>query len=165
MTTMAQPDVVVTGPVEVHLDVHVAAAPDSASAANSASTACRPPRPATGVCSRGWQAFGTVARVGGEATGSYSRRAGPLPDRRGHRRGRGRPAQPLKTGDVVAPPTPVDALSAARAALSGDACGQAKARNGAGEAIRVLPVARAAARHDRRRSAQPDAQPHLHCCG
>lgn len=44
---------------------------------------------------------------------------------------------------------PVDALSAARAALSGDACGQAKARNGAVEAIRVLRVARASARHDR----------------
>jgi transposase len=71
MTAMAQTGVVVTGGVEVHLDVHVAAAPDSPSAANSASTACRPPRPATGVCLPGWQAFGTVARVGIEATGSY----------------------------------------------------------------------------------------------
>jgi transposase len=44
---------------------------------------------------------------------------------------------------------PVDAIAAARAALSGDAHGAAKTRNGAVEAIRVLRVARSSARHDR----------------
>jgi transposase len=83
MTTMAQTDVVVTGGVEVHLDVHVAAAPDGIVGqlgVNSLSTT-----PTGYRCLLEWLAsFGTVVRVGVEATGSYSRWAGCLSGRRGH---------------------------------------------------------------------------------
>jgi len=47
---------------------------------------------------------------------------------------------------------PLDAIEAARAALSGRAKGQAKTRNGSVEAIRVLRVARSSARKDRVRA-------------
>jgi transposase len=149
MTTMAQTDVVVTGGVQVHLDVHVAAALDGIGGqlgVKSLSTTLAGYRRLLA-----WLAsFGTVVRVGVEATGSYSAGLGWLstwPPRA--LTWSSRPTQPFKTGDGAAPPTPVDAVSAARAALSGNACGQAKARNGAVEAIRVLRVARACARHDR----------------
>jgi transposase len=94
------------------------------------------------------RSFGTVGRVGVEGTGSYG--AGlarylsgqgvevievDCPNRQNRRR-RGKS-------------DPVDAVSAARSALSGDASAQAKARNGAAEAIRVLRVARSSAGHDR----------------
>ena len=92
--------------------------------------------------------FGTLARVGVEGSGSYGAglarflgHAGvtvievDCPNRQNRRR-RGKN-------------DPIDALSAARATLSGDAAGLAKARNGAVEMIRVLRVARNSARHDR----------------
>ena len=44
---------------------------------------------------------------------------------------------------------PQDAITAARAALSGDACGEAKTRDGSVESMRVLRVARASARKGR----------------
>ena len=44
---------------------------------------------------------------------------------------------------------PQDAISAARAALSGDACGEAKTRDGNVESMRVLRVARSSARKGR----------------
>jgi hypothetical protein len=44
---------------------------------------------------------------------------------------------------------PLDAVSAARAALSGRASGVPKGRDGAVEAIRVLMVAKKSARHER----------------
>ncbi len=97
----------------------------------------------------GWlNSFGHLARVGVEGSGSYGaglarflHDAGvpvievDCPNRQNRRR-RGKN-------------DPIDALSAARATLSGDASGLAKTRNGAVEAIRVLRVARNSARHDR----------------
>ena len=92
--------------------------------------------------------LGHLARVGVEGSGSYGAGlarfladAGVMvvevdcPNRQNRRR-RGKR-------------DPVDALSAARATLSGDASGLAKARNGAVEMIRVLRVARNSARRDR----------------
>jgi transposase len=86
-------------------------------------------------------AFGTVAIVGVEGTGSYGAGLAALlhehhvrivevdrPDRRARRR-KGKS-------------DPLDALMAARAALSGDADGTPKSRTGPVEAIRVLRVAR-----------------------
>lgn len=52
-------------------------------------------------------------------------------------------------GAAPASPTPLDAIEAARAALSGRANGQAKSRDGAVEAIRVLVVAKRSARQAR----------------
>jgi transposase len=95
--------------------------------------------------------FGTVVLVGVEGTGSYgaglSRWLHTLdidvvevdrPNRQQRRR--------------VGKSDPVDAIEAARAALSGRARGPAKTRTGNVEAIRALRVARSSARKDRVRA-------------
>ncbi|MCA1693446.1 MAG: IS110 family transposase, partial [Actinobacteria bacterium] len=133
MTTMAETGNAVTGGVDTHLDIHVAAALDGIG--GELGTKEFPTTPAGYRQLLGWLAsFGTVMRVGVEGTGSYgaglSRHLADQgievvevnrPNRQNRRR-RGKS-------------DPVDAVSAARAALSGDASGQAKARNGAVEGI------------------------------
>src|SRR5207237_10460098 len=94
------------------------------------------------------RSFGEVELVGVEGTGSYG--AGltrhllgagvavvevDRPNRQ-RRRKRGKS-------------DPQDAITAARAAQSGDALGAAKTRNGSGEAIRVLRLVRMSARRNR----------------
>ena len=147
MTTM--PDRI-TGGVDTHLDVHVAAALDSIGGLLGVESF---PADAAGyrrllawLCS-----FGTVAVVGIEGTGSYG--AGltrHLQDKgvavvevdRPNRQERRRAGKS----------DPLDAIEAARAAQSGRAKGAAKNRNGNVEAIRVLRVARSSARKDRARA-------------
>ncbi len=142
MTTM--PDQI-TGGVDTHLDVHVAAALNAIGGQVSVQSF-----PADGPGYRRlleWlQSFGTVALVGVEGTGSYG--AGLTLHDKGMRVGRsigptarsaGGPASPTRSTPVEAP----------RAALSGRAKGLAKTRNGSVEAIRVLRVARCSARKDR----------------
>lgn len=137
----------ITGGVDTHLDVHVAAALD----------------PLGGLLgherfetnSAGYKAllawletFGDVAKIGIEGTGSYGsgltrylRRVGvevievDRPNREERRR----------SGKS----DPLDAVEAARAALSGRASGSPKSRDGAVEAIRVLVVAKRSARQAR----------------
>ena len=137
----------VTGGVDTHLDVHVAAALD----------------PLGGLLgterfetnSAGYKAlltwletFGEVIKIGIEGTGSYGsgltrylRRVGvevievDRPNREERRR----------SGKS----DPLDAVEAARAALSGRASGSPKSRDGAVEAIRVLVVAKRSARQAR----------------
>ena len=137
----------ITGGVDTHRDVHVAAALD----------------PLGGVLGSenfttdtvGYQAllrwletFGDVTKIGVGGTGSYGsglarhlRRAGvevievDRPDRQKRRR----------TGKSH----PLDAIEAARAALSGRATGSPKSRDGAVEAIRILVVAKRSARQAR----------------
>jgi transposase len=134
----------VTGGVDTHLDVHVAAALD----------------PLGGLLgterfetnSAGYKAllvwletFGNVTKIGIEGTGSYGsgltrylRRIGvevievDRPNREERRR----------SGKS----DPLDAVEAARAVLSGRAQGTAKSRDGSVEAIRVLVVAKRSAR-------------------
>jgi transposase len=144
MTTMP---LRVTGGVDTHLDVHVAAALDHRGAllgVESFETT-----PAGYGCLLGWlRAFGEVELVGVEGTGSYG--AGltrclqnngvrvvevDRPNRQRRRR-RGKS-------------DPQDAITAARAAQSGDARGEAKTRDGNVEAMRVLRVARSSARKAR----------------
>ncbi len=145
MTTM--PDQI-TGGVDTHLDVHVAAALNAIGGQVSVQSF-----PADGPGYRRlleWlQSFGTVALVGVEGTGSYG--AGLTLHDKGMRVGRsigptarsaGGPASPTRSTPVEAP----------RAALSGRAKGLAKTRNGTVEAIRVLRVARCSARKDRVRA-------------
>jgi transposase len=134
----------VTGGVDTHLDLNVAAALDGIGGLLGVAEF-----PATLEGHRqmpGWlSGFGPVARVGVEGTGSYGaglarflRRAGVVivevdrPGRQARRRAG-------KSG-------PLDAIEAARAALSGRACGVAKSRDGNVEAIRALVVARRSAR-------------------
>jgi transposase len=134
----------VTGGVDTHLDVHVAAALDEiggllgvksfdASSAGQAELL-------------GWlQSFGPVVRVGVEGTGSYGAGLARLlgtagvevvevdrPNRQERRR--------------QGKSDPLDAVEAARAAQSGRASGSAKTRDGNVEAIRALMVAKRSAR-------------------
>jgi transposase len=144
MTTIARR---ITGGVDTHLDVHVAAALDERGSLLGVE---RFPTTATGyrALSAWLEAFGTVELVGVEGTGSYG--AGltrhllthevrvvevDRPNRQRRRR----------TGKS----DPADAVAAARAAQGGDATGSAKARDGNVEAMRVLRVARSSARRSR----------------
>src|SRR5215831_2910627 len=134
----------VTGGVDTHLDLNVAAALDPVGgllAVAEFATTLAGHRDLLGWLS----GFGPVARVGVEGTGSYGaglarflRRAGveivevDRPNRQARRR----------SGKS----DPLDAVEAARAALSGRACGAAKSRDGNVEAIRALVVAKRSAR-------------------
>ena len=134
----------VTGGVDTHLDVHVAAALDEIGGLLGVKSFDA--SGAGNVELLGWlQSFGQVARVGVEGTGSYGAGLARL----------------LRTGGVevieVDRPNrqvrrrhgksdPVDAVEAARAAQSGRACGAAKTRDGNVEAIRALMVAKRSAR-------------------
>jgi transposase len=134
----------VTGGVDTHLDLNVAAAVDSIGGllgvAEFATT-----RTGHGELLAWLASFGAVARVGVEGTSSYGsglaralRRGGievvevDRPNRQSRRR----------TGKS----DPVDAVEAARAALSGRAQGAGKSKDGNVEAIRALVVARRSAR-------------------
>jgi transposase len=134
----------VTGGVDTHLDLNVAAALDGMGGLLGVAEF-----PATLAGHRrmlGWfSGFGPVARVGVEGTGSYGaglarflRRAGveivevDRPNRQARRR--------------AGKSDHLDAVEAARAALSGRACGAAKSRDGNVEAIRALVVAKRSAR-------------------
>ena len=144
MTTMPP---AITGGVDTHLDVHVAAALDPTGellGVESFDTT-----PAGYAQLHDWLcSFGELERVGVEGTGSYG--AGltrhlhaegvmvievDRPNRQKRRR-RGK-------SDTQ------DAISAARAAQSGDSCGEAKTRDGNVESMRVLRVARSSARKAR----------------
>jgi len=144
MTSMADR---ITGGVDTHLDIHVAAALDQLGALLDTRSF-----PATTAGYRQllrWlRSFGDVVLVGVEGTGSYG--AGltrhllaehvevvevDRPNRQNRRR-RGK-------SDTV------DAVAAARAAQSGDATGKAKTRNGNVEAMRVLRLVKLSARRSR----------------
>ncbi|MGA3221095.1 MAG: IS110 family transposase [Acidimicrobiales bacterium] len=137
----------VTGGVDTHLDLNVAAALDSIGGLLGVEEF---PTTAAGheklLC---WLAgFGEIARVGVEGTGSYGAglarylRGADIqvvevdrPNRQARRR----------TGKTDA----VDAIEAARAAQGGRALGAPKTRDGNVEAIRALVVARRSARDTR----------------
>jgi transposase len=138
---------VVTGGVDTHADVHVAAALDGIGGLLGVSEF--PVTPAGYGQLLGWlTSFGPVCLVGIEGTGSYGAglarhvtAAGirvvevDRSDRQDRRR--------------AGKSDPLDAVSAARAALSGRACGAPRGRDGAVEAIRALMVAKRTARAQR----------------
>jgi transposase len=140
----------VTGGVDTHADVHVAAALDGIG--GLLGTESFPTTPAGYARLLGWlETFGTVGLVGVEGTGSYGAglarhlAAGGVgvvevdrPDRQDRRR--------------QGKSDPLDAVSAARAALSGRARGAPKGRDGTVEAIRALMVAKRSARAERTRT-------------
>ena len=137
----------ITGGVDTHRDVHVAAALDPLGGLLGSESFA--------TDSAGYKAllkwlesFGEVTKIGVEGTGSYGsglsrylRRVGVTvievdrPNREERRR----------SGKS----DPLDAVEAARAALSGRASGHPKSRDGAVEAIRVLVVAKRSARQAR----------------
>jgi transposase len=137
----------ITGGVDTHADVHVAAALDRIGGLLGVREF---PATAAGYARLlGWLGgFGDVALVGVEGTGSYgaglARHLAAAGVRvvevdRADRQDRRRQG---KSG-------PLDAISAARAAQSGRASGAPKGRDGAVEAIRALMVAKRSARRER----------------
>jgi transposase len=140
----------VTGGVDTHADVHVAAALDGIG--GLLGTESFATTPAGYARLLGWlEAFGTVGLVGIEGTGSYgaglARHLAAAGVRvvevdRSDRQDRRRQGK----SDTL------DAVSAARAALSGRARGAPKGRDGTVEAIRALMVAKRSARAERTRT-------------
>jgi transposase len=134
----------VTGGVDTHLDVHVAAALDPIGGLFGTAAF---PTTATGYEELlGWlRSFGEVRKVGVEGTGSYGaglsrylRTAGVsvIDVNRPNREERRRSGKS----------DPLDAIEAARAALGGKAKSIAKSKDGAVEGIRALLVAKRSAR-------------------
>jgi len=144
MTTIAR---TITGGVDTHLDVHVAAALDERGALLGTESFDTTPRGYEALLA--WlQSFGTLELIGVEGTGSY----GAGLTRHLHRRGVAvvevdRPNRQKRRRQGKS--DTLDAVSAARAAQGGDANGSAKTRTGNVEAMRVLRVARSSARRSR----------------
>ena len=147
MTIMVDTQRALTGGVDTHADVHVAAVIDPDGGLLGVESF------ATDLTDykllSGWMcAFGKIGLVGVEGTGSYG--AGLA--RHLHRVGlvvvevdRPNRQERARQGKSDA----LDAIEAARAALSGRAFGVAKTRDGNVEAIRALMVARRSARESR----------------
>ncbi len=147
MTIVENPTTVITGGVDTHLEFHVAAAIDANGGTLGTET--------FGVSDaqyeqlRGWLAgFGPIVKIGVEGTGSYG--AGLAR----HLRSAGidvvevdRPNRQMRSRQGKS--DHVDAVAAARAALSGTATGLPKHRDGNVEAIRVLMIARRSAVDER----------------
>jgi transposase len=133
----------VTGGVDTHADVHVAAVVDRVG--RVLGTGAFPASPAGYRAALAWMsAHGALARIGVEGTGSYG--AGLT---------RYLAARGIEVAEVVRPnrqarrqrgkSDAADAVAAALAALSGEASAMPKSRDGAAESIRALRVARAGA--------------------
>ena len=145
--TIVEDRPVITGGVDTHADLHVAAALDPLGGLLGVQEF---PATATGYAQLlGWLGgFGPIALVGVEGTGSYgaglARHLAAAGIRvvevdRADRQDRHRQGKS----------DPLDAVSAARAAQSGRASGAPKGRDGAVEAIRALMVAKRSARAER----------------
>jgi transposase len=145
MTIVETPTI--TGGVDTHLDVHVAAALDSIGGLLGVESF--PTTPVGYGALTDWLcSFGPLGRVGVEGTGSYG--AGLTR----HLHAAGIPVVEVNRADRAArrqhgKSDPLDAVSAARAALSGRAHGSSKGRDGQVEAIRTLMVTKRSARRDR----------------
>jgi transposase len=143
MNTLPESEGLVTGGVDTHRDLHVAAVIDEVGRILGTE--------AFAVNADGYEAlltwmrsFGTISSVGMEGTGSYG--AGLFRHLTGHG---------VDVLEVIRPnrqarrrrgkSDPADAEAAARATLCGEASGTPKARSGAVEAIRALRVARCGA--------------------
>ena len=136
MTTIALTDVIVTGGVDTHQDLHVAAALDQLG--RVLGTQSFPTSPAGYRDLHRWlHSFGQLDKIGVEGTGSYGAALAR------HLTGAGalvievvRPNRQLRRRhgktDVI------DAIAAARAVLSGEATGTPKSHDGPVEALRTL---------------------------
>ena len=139
----------VTGGVDTHADAHVAAALNHIG--GLLGTKSFPTTPAGYAKLLAWlRGFGPVGLVGVEGTGSYG--AGLTR----HLTAAGVKVVEVDRSDRQAryrsgKSDPLDAESAARAALSGKAKGEPRGRDGTVEAIRALMVAKRSARGERTR--------------
>jgi len=144
MTTLARS---VTGGVDTHLDVHVAAALDEKGTLLGVEY-FETTRAGYKKLLAWFENFGPVVLVGVEGTSSY----GAGLTRHLHAEGVAvvevdRPNRQRRRRKGKSDPE--DAISAARAAFSGDASGAAKTQDGNVEAIRVIRLARLSARRSR----------------
>jgi len=137
----------VTGGVDTHLDVHVAAAVDANGGLLGVESFTTKPDGLEAL--QQWLcSFGPVAKVGVEGTGAYGAELARHLRRCGHEVIEvDRPNRQLRRR--VGKSDSIDAVEAARAALSGRASGIAKSADGDVEAIRALLVARRSARDAR----------------
>jgi transposase len=147
MTTMVEDTRAITGGVDTHAGMHVAAALDPIGGLLGVREF---PATAAGYAELlDWlRSFGTVTLAGVEGTGSY-----------GAGLARYLAAAGVRVVEVDRPDRqdrarqgksdPLDAVSAARAAQSGRASGAPRGRDGAVEAIRALMVAKRSARQER----------------
>ncbi len=148
---MTAPDRRVTGGVDTHADVHVAAVLDSATG-RCLGVEPFPADPAGYAALHAWMAsHGSVDAVGVESTGAWG--AGLSR----HLAGAGvhvvevdRPDRKARRQEGKS--DPLDAQAAARAVLSGRATGRPKSADGTVEAIRVLEIACHGAVRDRTRA-------------
>lgn len=140
----------VTGGVDTHLNVHVAAALDDVGGLLGVESF--PTTPSGYRELLDWlSAFGTVSLIGIEGTGSYGAGLARFATDAGVRVvevDRSDRAARRRAGKS----DPLDAVAAARAALSGKAAGASKGRDGHVEAIRTLALAKRSARADRTRA-------------
>jgi hypothetical protein len=140
----------ITGGVDTHADMHVAAALDPIGGLPGAGEF--PATPAGYARLLGWLGgFGAVCLVGIEGTGSYGAGLSRHVTAAGIRvveAGRSDRQDRRRQGKS----DPLDAVSAARAAQSGRARGAPKGRDGAVEAIRALMAARRGAIRERTRT-------------
>jgi transposase len=137
----------IAGGVDTHADAHVAAALDHIG--GLLGTASFPTGPAGYAALLAWlRSFGPVGVVGVEGTGSYGAGLTRHLTAAGIRLVEvARPDRQARAGKA----DPLDAESAARAALSGKAKGAPRGRDGTVEAIRALMVAKRSARAERTR--------------
>jgi transposase len=147
MTTMTPEPGSVTGGVDTHLDTHVAAAVDHLGGVLGTQSF---PTTAAGYRQLlGWLgSFGPIHAVGVEGTGSYgSALAGHLAAHEVRVVEVSRPNRQVRRrhgkSDVI------DAIAAARAVLSGQACATPKAHNGPVEALRLLKIVQRSANKSR----------------
>ena len=137
----------VTGGVDTHLDVHVAAAVDGNGGVLGVASFATTPSGFRAL--HEWLVgFGRVARVGVEGTGAYG--AGLARYLRGQRVAVievDRPNRQLRRR--VGKSDRIDAIEAARAVVSGHASGTAKSADGNVEAIRALLIAKRSGRDTR----------------
>lgn len=143
MATMPQRGGLVTVGVDTHRDVHVGAVVDDLGRILGTvmiSTDHRGFRELERFAS----GFGTIAKVGVEGTGAYGAELARWLRVRGHEVIEvDRPDRKLRRSQGKS--DPIDACSAARQVLSGQAAGVPKTRDGEVEMIRVLRVARRSA--------------------
>lgn len=140
MTMMADGRRRVTGGVDTHADVHVAAVIDEVGRVLG-TEAFGAEEKGYGALLAWMQRHGELGKVGVEGTGSY-----------GAGLARHLSAHGIEVLEVIRPnrqvrrrrgkSDPTDAEAAARAVLSGEASGAPKSRDGASEALRALRVAR-----------------------
>lgn len=147
MATMPQRGGAVTVGVDTHRDVHVGAVVDDV---GQVLGTVMVPTDHAGFreLERFAEGFGAIARVGVEGTGAYGAGLARWLRGRGHEVVEvDRPDRKIRRSQGKS--DPIDACSAARQVLSGQAQGVPKTRDGAVEQIRVLRVARRSAVHSR----------------